>query len=155
MNSLRGYLQAARDFILREYGCNTPEAAERGEDARRRMAPAEITALAAYLIALLISHLWLPHVQSSVARVLAALLPLPPIVLIVMLSVRRVLALDELQRRIELVALAVVATSTWLGLLACWLLQHAGMSMPSLSLAILAMVLIYNLARRWAQRHYA
>ena len=155
MNSLRGYVQAARDFVRREYTRRTLEAAERGEDARGRMAPAEIIALAAYLVALLVSQLWLPHVQSGVARVLVALLPLPPIVLIVILSVRRVLALDELQRKIELVALAVVASSTWLGLLACWLLQHAGMRMPSLSLAILAMVLIYNNARRWAQRHYA
>ena len=155
MNSPLGYVQAARDFILREYARSTLEAAERAEDARRRIAPAEIIALVAYLIALLVSHLWLPHLQSSVARVLVALLPLPPIVLIVMLSVRRVLVLDELQRRIELVALAVVATTTWLGLLACWLLQHAGMSRPPLSLALLAMVLIYNLARRWAQRHYA
>ena len=81
--------------------------------------------------------------------------PLPPIVLIVLLSVRRVLALDELQRRIELVALAVVAVSTWLGCVTCWLLQHAGMAMPSLSLGFLAMGVLYGVARRWAQRHYA
>ncbi|OOG49491.1 hypothetical protein B0E50_05065 [Rhodanobacter sp. C01] len=148
-------MHVVRDFILREYARNTLEATERAEDARRRMTPAEIITLIVYLTALIVSHLWLPHLQSSAPRVLVALLPLPPIVLIVTLSVRRVLALDELQRRIELVALSVVAVSTWLCCLTCWLLQHAGMSMPSLSLGFLAMMALYGVARRWAQRHYA
>ncbi|OOG65467.1 hypothetical protein B0E46_03745 [Rhodanobacter sp. B04] len=155
MSGLRGYVQALRDLLLHAYTRRVLEVEERTAERRMRLSPAEMVSLVAYLAALLVSHLGLPHVQSGLTRVLVALLPLPPIVLIVLLSVRRVLALDELQRRIELVALAVVAVSTWLGCVTCWLLQHAGMAMPSLSLGFLAMGVLYGVARRWAQRHYA
>ncbi|MGH8157795.1 MAG: hypothetical protein ACREPQ_06720 [Rhodanobacter sp.] len=154
MNRLHRYVETAQDFMLRGYTQGTLAVDERRAEGAMRMAPAEIIALVAYLIALLVSHLWLPHATSSVTRVWVALLPLPPIVLIVMLSVRRVLALDELQRRIELVALAVVAVSSWLGCVTCWLLQEAGMSMPPLSLGFMAMLAIYGVARRWAKHRY-
>ena len=119
------------------------------------MSRSEGGALLAYGLGLLASHYALAHLGSPVLRVLAALLPLPPIVLLVALAVRRVLGMDELQQRIELVALAVAATGTWLGLGTCWLLDHAGVPLPSLQLGFAGMPVLYVLARRWARRRYA
>lgn len=154
MSGWRGLLDTTREALLRWQVHGLLDADARRADGRR-MTRGEVLALLWYLLALLASYTWLPHLASNTLRIAVALLPLPPVVLIVVLSVRRVLGLDELQRRIELVALAVVAVSTWLGLLTCWMLRHAGISSPPLSLGVMAMVLLYSVARRWAGRHYA
>lgn len=101
--------------------------------------------------ALLASCYGLAHLVSPVPRVLVALLP---VALLVALAVRRVLGMDELQRRIETVALAVAAVAAWLGLGTCWWLGHACVPLPSPQLGFAGMPLLYLLARRWARRRY-
>ena len=155
MPALRTWLDRFSDWQLRIHARNVAERMERAEDPARRMTRGQALALPGYFVALLASRAWLPHLAAAPARVSVALLPLPFIVAVVALSVRRVLHMDELQRRVEGVALAVAAACAWLGLGVCWLLQHAGMAMPSLSLGFLAMGVLYGVARRWAQRHYA
>lgn len=148
MNILSRHAQVLQDAVLRSHALDVAVLEDRMGDARmQRMTGMEVAALCACLVALLVSHNGLPPAHDTAARALVALL--------VIFSVRRVLALDELQRRIKLVALAMVATSTWLGMIACGLLQYAGMRMPPLSLGFLAMVALYGVARRWAQRYYA
>lgn len=155
MLGLRESWNAMEGWMLGVRVRNTIEADERASDQRMRMKRSEATTLLAYFIALLVSYAWLPHLAGTAGRVAVALLPLPPIVLLVALSVRRVLLLDELERRIELVALAVVATTAWLGLVTCWLLQRAGMPAPSALLGFCGLGVLYGFARRRARRHYA
>ncbi|MEW9571977.1 hypothetical protein ABQJ54_09440 [Rhodanobacter sp. Si-c] len=66
----------------------------------------------------------------------------------------RVLGMDELQHCIGLAAL-VVAAGIWLGFGICWMLQHAGISLPAPVLGFWGMPLLYVFARRWAGRRYA
>lgn len=155
MRGLRESWNAMEGWMLGAHVRNTIEADERASDQRMRMKRSEVTTLLAYFVALLVSYAWLPHLAGTAARVAVALLPMPPIVLLVALSVRRVLLLDELERRIELVALAVVATTAWLGLVTCWLLQRAGMPVPSALLGFCGLGALYGFARRRARRHYA
>lgn len=154
MGLLRGWLDRFDDWQARVHARRAVAGMERTADPVRRMTRGQAWALSGYFAALLASDAWLAHTVASPVRVLAALLPLPFIAVLVALSVRRVQALDELQRRIELAALAVVATGTWLGLGVCWLLGRAGMSVPPAQLGFGAMALLYVFARRWAGRRY-
>jgi hypothetical protein len=122
---------------------------------RRQVGRAEWAALVAYLILLCLSRWLVPICHAPAGRAMLALLPLPAALAIVLLAVRRVLALDELEQRIELAALAVASVGTWLGLLTCWLLQHAGLAVPPLSLWLVAMPALRGVAARWVRRHYA
>lgn len=72
----------------------------------------------------------------------------------VFFGAHRVRGVDELQRRIELVALSVVAVGAWLLAVACGLLQHGGINVPSLATGLLALPVFHGVARRWAQRRY-
>jgi hypothetical protein len=121
----------------------------------RRIGRAEWSALIAYLVLLCLSRSLVPICQAPAGRVLLALLPLPAALAIVLLAVRRVLGLDELEQRIELAALAVASVGTWLGLLTCWLLQHAGLAVPPLSLWLVALPALRGIAAHWVRRHYA
>lgn len=122
---------------------------------RHRIGRAEWGALIAYFILLCLSQWLVPICHAPAGRVLLALLPLPAALAIVLLAVRRVLALDELEQRIELAALAVASVGTWLGLLTCWLLRHAGLAVPSLSLWLVALPALRGVAAHWVRRHYA
>lgn len=155
MPALRVWLNRFNDWQLRIYARNAAMRMEQAEDPARRMTRGQAQALFGYFAALLASRVWLPHLVAPPGRVAVALLPLPFVVAIVLLSVRRVLHMDELQRRIEGVALAVAAVCTWLGLGICWLLQHAGVAVSAPQLGFLGMPLLYVFARRWASRHLA
>lgn len=123
------------------------------EDSRR-IGPAELLAVCGYAMALLGCHLYLRGVHGQVMRVVVAMLPTLSVLVVVLLAVRRVLAMDELQRRIELVALAVASAGVWLGMFTCWTLQSAGLDAPPLSVWLIAMPLLRSIASRWARRHY-
>ena len=146
------WLDGLNDWLLRT-GART--VAGRAADPQRRMTRGEGYALFVYLVALLASRVVLPHAGAPWMRLLLALLPLPPIVLLVALAVRRVSGMDELQRRIELVVLAVTAAAAWLGFSVAWLLAEAGVALPSPLLGFWGMPLLYVFARRWAGRRYA
>jgi hypothetical protein len=72
----------------------------------------------------------------------------------VFFGAHRVRGMDELQRCIELVALSVVAVGAWLLAVACSLLQHGGIGVPSLATDLLALPVFHGVTRRWAQRRY-
>ncbi|MEW9622739.1 hypothetical protein [Rhodanobacter geophilus] len=155
MPALRAWLDRFNDWQARTYARGVADRMERAADGGRRMTRGEAWALLGYFGALLASNAWLSRAVAPPLRVLGALLPLPFIVAIVALAVRRVLGMDELQRRIELVALAIVAASTWLGFGIGWMLRHAGVSAATPMLGFWGMPLLYVFARRWAGRHYA
>jgi len=109
----------------------------------------------AYILALVVSHAGLRHVDSALPRIGVALLPLVPVVALVLLSVRRVLGMDELERRLEAVALAVTALVTWLALGACWMLEHAGVALDPARIGFLGIPALYLVARHGARLRYA
>ncbi|MDO1528970.1 hypothetical protein QMK61_09045 [Fulvimonas sp. R45] len=155
MHALRTWLDRFNDWQARAQARRAVERMERAVEPARRMTRGQAWALLGYFAALLASRAWLPQLVRSPLRAPVALLPLPFIVAIVALSVRRVVAMDELQRRVEGVALAVAAIAAWLGLGVCWLLQHAGVPVPVAQLGFVGMPLLYVFARRWAGRRYA
>jgi len=155
MRDDRTWLDGLNDWLLRTGARAFAGRAAHAADPQRRMTRGEVCVLLGYLAALLASRAGLPCVAAPWARALLALLPLPPIVLLVALAVRRVSGMDELQRRIELVVLAVTAAAAWLGFSVAWLLAEAGVALPSPLLGFWGMPLLYVFARRWAGRRYA
>ena len=93
-----------------------------------------------------------------ITRTLVSLLPVVPIVFAIRAVVRLVLAGDEMQRRIDLEALAIAAVATGLGCLTLSLLLAANVIALSARNAMLwifpAQWIAYGLARIWAQRRY-
>lgn len=91
-------------------------------------------------------------------RALIALLPVFPIVIVVRLLVRRMLAGDELQQRIDLEAIAVAALIVSLGTLTLSLLMVAGVFHATGPQAMVwvfpALWITYGFARTWAARRY-
>lgn len=91
-------------------------------------------------------------------RTLVALLPVIPIVVVVRLVVRMVLAGDELQQRIDLEAIAIAALAVSLGTLTLSLLMMAGVfhvtGRQALLWVFLALWIAYVVARTWAARRY-
>ncbi|MBU6246342.1 MAG: hypothetical protein KGN77_01190 [Xanthomonadaceae bacterium] len=111
--------------------------------------------LLAYVLSLVVSHIGLRHASPALPRIGIALLPLVPVVALAVLSVRRVLGMDELERRLEVVALAVTALVTWLALGTCWMLAHAGVALDPARIGFLGIPVLYLLARHGARRRYA
>ncbi|WP_166211790.1 hypothetical protein [Cognatiluteimonas telluris] len=93
--------------------------------ARRRYLRELVPAMAAYVIAVLLSVWLLKRVDAPLLRALVALLPVPAIALAMRAVVRRIRDSDELQRRIELEAVSVSAVCVSMGYLAAGLLQRA------------------------------
>jgi hypothetical protein len=155
MRTLRTWLDRLDDWQARIHARVAVERMEHAADPAGRMTRGQAWALLGYFAALLASRASLPHLATPPLRVLVALVPLPFVVAILALSVRHVLAMDELRRRIEGVALAVSAIAAWLGLGVCWLLQHAGVPVPVAQLGFVGMPLLYVFARHWAGRRYA
>lgn len=145
---------AFRDLVLREHVRRRLEADERKLENGQPMSRRETISLLVYFAALIVSHVWQAYLQAPWARTLVALLPLPAIMLMVFFVVLRVRRMDELQRRIELTALSIVAIGAWLAAVTCWLLLHGGVKVPPLSTGVLALPLLYQLARRWIRRRY-
>lgn len=120
-----------------------------------------LLAAAAYAATVLIC-VWLLKYHlagaSSGWRVPVALLPLAPIIWMVQLQVAMILARDELQRRIDLEAIAIASIGVGLGSLSLALLSVAGVSDVSGRVALLwvlpALSLSYGVARYWVARRY-
>lgn len=115
---------------------------------------AEVLAVCGYVVTLFGSHLYLRGGHGEVMRAVVAALPMLPVLVVVLLALRRVLAMDELQRRIELVGLAVASAGVWLAMFTCWSLQRAGLDAPPLSIWLIAMPVLRYSASRWARRYY-
>lgn len=128
--------------------------------SRRELGACFIAALA-YLITTWICVWLLKHslLDAPIAlRVVVSLLPLVPIGLAVRAVVNLVRSGDELQRRIDLEALAIAAVLVGLGCLTLSFLLLAGLVEFSAREALVwvfpAHWIVYALARLHAQRHY-
>lgn len=91
-------------------------------------------------------------------RAFVALLPIVPIVWLIRITVRSMLARDELQRRIDLEAIAIASLALGLGTLTLALLTVAELvaisGRTALTWVFPALWLGYGLARHWVARRY-
>ncbi|HET9032678.1 MAG TPA: hypothetical protein VFN25_07210 [Dokdonella sp.] len=91
-------------------------------------------------------------------RTLVSLLPVVPILFAIRAVVRLLLAGDEMQRRIDLEALAIAAVAVGLGCLTLSLLLVANVialsARDAMRWVFPAQWIAYGLARIWAQRRY-
>lgn len=113
--------------------------------------------MAVYVAIMLLLWPLLPRLQSEWLKVVLALLPVVPVMLVVRAMVRLVLGSDELEQRIHLIGLAIAATVVSLVSLAAGFLASAGVISLDGSVLILvwpALVLLYALGRGWAARRY-
>lgn len=85
-----------------------------------------IPAMLAYVLLILLYGALVPKTESLLWRVVLALLPLLPIVLVIRAIVRVIRDQDELERRIDLEAIAIAAMSTGFGYFSFGLLLSAG-----------------------------
>ncbi|HBK55638.1 MAG TPA: hypothetical protein DDZ76_05050 [Xanthomonadales bacterium] len=109
-----------------------------------------------YLAAWLLEQ---PLAEAHMAlRVAVALLPVPAIVWLIRIVVRGVLARDEMQRRIDLEAIAISSLAIGLAALTLSLLAMADLIAPSgqavLAWTFPALWLAYGLTRQWVGRRY-
>jgi hypothetical protein len=93
------------------------------KDSRSWMMFVGVVAL--FLVAYMVARGLLETVTTPAVRVAAALLPIPPFILWLILMVRGARELDELQRRIQLEALAFAFPLTLILLLTLGLLEIA------------------------------
>lgn len=120
-----------------------------------------IVASLTYAVTVLVC-VWLlkhPLVDAPpVGRVLVALVPMAPIAWMIRIQVATILARDELQRRIDLEAIAIASIGVGLGSLSLALLILARVWDVSGRSALLwvlpALTLSYGVARYWVARRY-
>lgn len=116
-------------------------------------------ALALYVLAVAGSVALLRRVDEPGLRALVALLPSLPIGWFLRATARYIRALDELQRRIELEALALGSVFLAFAYLTAGLLQSAGLLRLDASLPLLfafpVLAVAYGVAKRFVARHYA
>lgn len=118
-------------------------------------------AAAAYVVTIF-SCVWLLKHSLAEAplylRIPVALLPVAPIVWMIRLQVAMILARDELQRRIDLEAIAIASIGVGLGSLSLALLIVARVwdisGRTALVWVLPALSLCYGVARYWVARRY-
>ena len=148
-----GLLLAALLQRLMPDGCDSAPAA-----LRRRYTREVMWAMGGYAVLLIISSLLLKRVDEPLLRVLIALLPVPPIVLMLRAMVRYIRDVDELQQRIELEAVSFATAFVSLVYLTGGFLQTAKViDIPSGSAMIWVFPLVclaYGLAKAVVVRRY-
>ena len=126
---------------------------------RRRYLREFLPAMALYVVALLLSVWLLKRIDHVALRALVALLPVPPVAFAVRAMMRYIRDADELQRRIEVEALAIATACVSLGYLAAGFLQTAKViDVPSGAAMIWVFPLVclaYGLAKAAVSRRYA
>lgn len=85
-----------------------------------------IPAMSAYVLLVLLYGVLMPRTESMLWRVVLAALPLLPTVLVIRAIVRVIHDQDELERRIDLEAIAIAAMSTGFGYFSFGFLLNAG-----------------------------
>ncbi|WP_254422915.1 hypothetical protein [Rhodanobacter sp. B05] len=83
-------------------------------------------AMLGYVVLILMYGVLVPRTGSVAARAVLAILPLLPIVLLIRAMIRVIRDQDELERRIDLEAIAIAAMSTAFGFFSFGLLLSAG-----------------------------
>jgi uncharacterized membrane protein YdcZ (DUF606 family) len=115
-------------------------------------------AMLGYAAAVLLSVWLLRDVESTGLRALVALLPVLPIALCLRATARYIRGLDEMQRRIELEAIALGSIGVAFAYLTGGFLQAARVAEVSATTAMLwvlpALCLAYGIAKCFVVRHY-
>jgi hypothetical protein len=83
-------------------------------------------AMLGYVVLIVVYSALVPKTESVAGRVVLAILPLLPIILLIRAMVRVIRDQDELERRIDLEAIAIAAMSTAFGFFSFGLLLSAG-----------------------------
>lgn len=84
-----------------------------------------IPAMFAYVALIILYGAFVPRIESLFLKVVLALLPLMPIALVIRAIVRVIRDQDELERRIDLEAIAIASTTTGFGFFSFGLLTSA------------------------------
>jgi hypothetical protein len=115
-----------------------------------------LLAACAYMLVLAGEEVLLPHVSGAPWRVLVALLPAIPLGFNVWVWVRNYRSLDELQQRIQLIALAVAFAGTVVLTSIYGLLQdELGLPIIDWTWVATFMVILWGVATVMATRRYA
>jgi len=136
-----------------------PEGCDSAPPALRRRYTREVmVAMGAYVVLLLASTLLLKRVDEPLLRAAVALLPVPPIVLMLRAMIRYIRDVDELQQRIELEAVSFATAFVSLVYLTGGFLQVARViDVPSAAAMIWVFPLVclsYGLAKAVVVRRY-
>jgi hypothetical protein len=125
---------------------------------RRRYLREFMPAMAAYVVAVLLSTWLLRRVDVPALRALVALMPVPAIALAMRAIVRYIRDSDELQRRIELEAVSIATACVSLSYLAAGFLQSARVIDIPANVAMIWMFplvcLTYGVAKLAVMRRY-
>jgi hypothetical protein len=114
-------------------------------------------AMAAYVAIMFLLWPLLPQVHNALLKLVMALLPVVPVLLVVRAMVRLVLGSDELEQRIHLIGLAVAATAVSTLSLTGGFLAAAGIIRLDGTILIWVwptLVVMYAVGRSWASRQY-
>ncbi|PBS12529.1 hypothetical protein CMZ82_09260 [Lysobacteraceae bacterium NML93-0792] len=127
-------------------------------DVQRRYTRAMVVAMAAYAALLIVSLLLLRQIEGPGLRALVALLPVPPIALVLHAMIGYIRDIDELQQRIELEAICIAAAGVSLAYMTGGFLQGARVIDVPASAAMLwvfpAICGVYGLAKLVVARRY-
>jgi hypothetical protein len=137
-----------------------PASCDTATPARRRRYLREfVPPMALYVLTICLSVWLLKQVEHPLLRIVIALAPVPPVALAVRAMMRHIRDADELQRRIEVEALAIGTAWVSVGYLAAGLLQQARMiDIPSSAAMIWVFPLVsvaYAVAKVAVTRRYA
>lgn len=127
---------------------------------RRRYLREFVPAVLAYMAMLFLSLEWLKHIDAGLVgmRAIVALLPIPPVALMLRAIVRRIRDADELQRRIELESVSLATATVSLLYMAGAFLQLAKVidlaAADTLLWAFPLICLVYGLVKLVVSRRF-
>jgi hypothetical protein len=127
-------------------------------EATRRYLREFVPAIVVYALVVLFARPLVDHAPGTTARVLFALAPMVPTIFVVRAIVRRILAGDELERRICLQAMAISNLGVGLVSFTLAFLASAGVfkldGADALVWVFPSLLGSYGIARYWAGRRY-
>lgn len=116
-------------------------------------------AMTAYAVLIVVFGVLMPKTESTFWRIVLAVLPLVPVLFLIRALVRVIRDQDELERRIDLEAMAIASMTTGFGFFSLGLLLRAkaGWTMPADSIAIWVLpclFMTFGIAKLWVVRRY-
>ena len=108
-----------------------------------------------YVVILPISVIVTKQLSESPIRFITALVPIVPVVAGVVVFYRYLLRMDELQRKINLVALGISVGCVGVLTFSIGLLDNAGIAQASMVWVFPALIFFWGLGRVFAGRRYA
>lgn len=118
-----------------------------------------LPAMSAYVLLVLLYGILMPKTEGVTWRIMLAVVPLLPVVLVIRAIVRVIRDQDELERRIDLEAIAIAAVATGFGYFSLGFLLNAGVGLKvaPASVAIWVMPCLfasYGVAKLLVARRY-